>query len=173
MDDRALDALQRSLAELRPALLVFARRACRDAVIAEDLVQEALAAAVASSARFEGRAQARTWITGILAHKIADHFRSRSRSASLIDDQSEVDLSVADNYRSPESNAARRQALTALSAALATLPALERLAVLSVDVETLDHDEVCNALGVTATHLRVLLHRGRHKLRKAIEHAVL
>ena len=48
-------------------------------------------------------------------------------------------------------------------------PAL-RLALLLVDVEGLDREDCCRALGVTATHLRVLIHRGRNHLRRMLEH---
>lgn len=160
-------------AELRPALLAYARRAVRDAAIAEDLVQEAMAAAMSASDSFEGRSKLRTWLTGILAHKCADYFRARVRSFGVIDLDANVDLSPPSTDPTPETHTARKQALSALSAALATLPEQERLAVLSVDVEGLAHEDVCRALSVSAVHLRVLLHRGRHKLRKAVEHAVL
>jgi RNA polymerase sigma-70 factor (ECF subfamily) len=56
--------------------------------------------------------------------------------------------------------------------ALATLPPGERLAVLLVGVEGVDHEDACREMGVTATHLRVLLHRGRHRLRKVLERGV-
>ena len=64
-----------------------------------------------------------------------------------------------------------RQQLSAVERGLASLPELERLALLLCDVEGAGRDEVCNALDVTATHLRVLLHRGRNRLRKMLEHA--
>lgn len=167
------DELRVELAALRPALLGYARRAVRESAVAEDLVQEAMTAALTAGRTFEGRARLRTWATAILAHKIADHFRATARAATVVDPNADLDFTVADGYRTPETHAARKQALSALSAALATLPELERLAVLSVDVEGLDHDAVSAAMQITANHLRVLLHRGRHKLRKAIEHAVL
>lgn len=160
-------------AELRPALMAYARRAVRDATIAEDLVQEAMAAAMSASDSFEGRSKLRTWLTGILANKCADYFRARVRSFNVIDPDANVDLSPPSTDPTPETQTARKQAMRALSAALATLPEQERLSVLSVDVEGLAHDEVCRAMSVSPVHLRVLLHRGRHKLRKAVEHAVL
>lgn len=165
--------LSDQVAELRPALLTYARRAVRDAAAAEDLVQETIAAAMSAATTFEGRSKLRTWLTGILAHKCADYFRARVRTFGVIDHEAEVDLAPPAAAPNPETHTARRQALQALSNALATLPELERLAVLSVDVEGIAHDEVCSALSVSAVHLRVLLHRGRHKLRKAVEHAVL
>ena len=51
---------------------------------------------------------------------------------------------------------AARQELTAVERALRELPELERMALLLVDVEGLDREDCCNALEVSATHLRVL-----------------
>ena len=55
----------------------------RDAAAAEDVVQETLLAALKSSNRFVGRSNERTWLVGILKHKIIDHFRNSQREAQL------------------------------------------------------------------------------------------
>ncbi len=65
---------------------------------------------------------------------------------------------------------AARQQLRAVERALDALPERERLAVMLKDIEELESEDCCNALGVSATHLRVLLHRGRNRLRRALEH---
>src|SRR5258708_40050350 len=70
------------LAGLRPYLLRVARARLRDEQRAEDVVQEALLAAVRSSGTFAGRSRLRTWVTGILLHKVDDAFREAARETS-------------------------------------------------------------------------------------------
>jgi RNA polymerase sigma-70 factor (ECF subfamily) len=161
---------EQEIADLEPALYAYAVRAVGDRDAARDLVQETLLAAVAGRARFEGRAALRTWCIGILTHKVLDLFRARTR-ARLSDDAAAMDDLAEPIQRRPDRVVARRQALSLLDAGIRQLPELERLAVLLIDVEGEGRDEVCAQLGVTANHLRVLLHRGRHRLRRMLESA--
>jgi len=157
--------------EATPALRAYARRAVGDAAVAADLVQETLLAAVASPS-FEGRSRVRTWLIGILSHKVVDHLRSAGRWRTTdVDEAAPADLLDLPAHPSPESALARRQAMDVVQRALGDLPPRERLAVLLIDVEGVERTETCNVLGVQPTHLRILLHRGRHRLRKALEHA--
>src|SRR6218665_2008660 len=71
------------LAAIRPDMLRFARLQLRDAAAAEDAVQEALLAALANAQQFAGRAEAKTWVFGILRHKIVDIIRQQSRSTNV------------------------------------------------------------------------------------------
>jgi RNA polymerase sigma factor (sigma-70 family) len=158
------------LRQLEVVLYRFALRATRNPDVARDLTQDALVAALAQQSSFAGRSSLRTWVIGILSHKVLDHFR---RSASrLVDNDSdaEEDLLSAPSDEDIERVVSARQQLAAVERALRTLPELERLAVMLVDVEQVDHEDSCHALGVTATHLRVLLHRGRNRLRRKLEH---
>src|SRR3954470_19215560 len=74
----------------RPYLLRYASLQLRDSHAAEDAVQETLAAALAGESGFGGRSNLRTWLTGILKHKIVDSIRrdarETTRSAPLGDD---------------------------------------------------------------------------------------
>src|SRR5690348_2420624 len=70
------------LAAHRDYLYRFALARLRDEARAEDVVQETLLAAMENAAGFAGRAQLRTWLTGILKHKIIDIFRAQARLAS-------------------------------------------------------------------------------------------
>lgn len=162
-----------ALKAVEPALIAYARRAVRDAELARDLVQETLVAALASSRPFEGRSQLRTWLIGILSHKVLDHFRRQTKERQRQGDEEPDDLTSPASGSWPEEKAARKQALQVLDRAMEKLPQLERMAVLMIDVEGVEHPEACNALEVTATHLRVLLHRARHRLRKELEHVHL
>ena len=152
--------------ELEPVLYRFALRATRDADLSRDLTQEALLAALAQQEGFAGRSSLRTWVVGILSHKVIDHFRRRTLQPSGDDPT----LLAAPSPEDVERVVAARQELSAVEAALQELPELERLALLMTDVEGLPREDCCNALGVTATHLRVLLHRGRNRLRRMLEH---
>jgi RNA polymerase sigma-70 factor (ECF subfamily) len=153
------------IAELQPVMQRFALRATRDPELARELVQEALVAAVAQSGEFAGRSSLRTWVIGILSHKVIDHFRRRS----LLVDGSEERLLEAPSPEDLERVIAARQELGRVERALRALPELERMALLMVDVEGVDREESRNALGVSATHLRVLLHRGRNRLREMLQ----
>jgi RNA polymerase sigma-70 factor (ECF subfamily) len=162
--------------KLEPVLYRFALRATRDPELSRDLTQEALLAAVAQAAPFAERSSLRTWLIGILAHKVTDHQR---RSAVRRPGQLDLGPAGADDGGLLETPSAEdvervvmaRQELRAVDRALQALPERERLALLLLDVECVDRDEACNALGVTATHLRVLLHRGRNRLRRMLEDA--
>jgi RNA polymerase sigma-70 factor (ECF subfamily) len=158
--------LEADLRALEPVLYRFALRATREPETSRDLTQDALLHAVAQAQHFSGRSTLRTWVLGILSHKVLDHFRQRKlvlegdADEALLDTASPHDL---------ERTAMARQELTRVEAALAQLPARERLAVMLTDVEGLEREAVCHALDVTATHLRVILHRGRNRLRRLCE----
>ena len=150
---------------MEPVLHRFAMRATRNADVAKDLTQDALLAAVQGG--FEGRSSLRTWVIGILSHKIVDYFRTASTRAREGDE--DPDLVATASSRGAERVAMAKQRLAQVDRALATLPERERLALLLVDVEELERDEACAALEVSAENLRVLLHRGRNRLRRLLE----
>jgi RNA polymerase sigma factor (sigma-70 family) len=164
----AVANLESQLRELMPVLHRFALRATRDADLSRDLAQDALLAAVSQADGFAGRSSLRTWVIGILSHKVIDHFRRRAtRPTEGGDDPALLATPSADDV---ERVVAARQELAAVDRALQDLPDLERMALLLVDVEDVDREECCRVLGVSATHLRVLLHRGRNRLRTKLEH---
>lgn len=156
------------LRALEPVLYRFALRATRDPELSRDLTQDALLAALAQRGEFAGRSSLRTWVIGILSHKVLDHFRRRATRQA--DDEADLELLSTPSSQDVERVVSARQQLAAVDRALRELPDLERLAVLLVDVEGVEREDSCRAMGVTATHLRVLLHRGRNRLRRMLEH---
>jgi RNA polymerase sigma-70 factor (ECF subfamily) len=164
---------------LRPYLLRFATLQLRDAAAAEDAVQEALLAALAGESNFAGRSNLRTWLTGILKHKIVDAIRRQSRERPAADlesgsDDGEVDAlfdrrghweESPDAWEQPEGALGQKQFLAALEACLRALP--ERTARVFMMREHLgmETSEICKELGVTSTHCWVMLHRARMALR--------
>ena len=146
----------------QPALLSYAARHVREPELARDLVQETWAAAITAADRFEGRAAVRTWLTAILRRKIADHHRRRRPSVSFEEHHAEPTLPP---QRERLDDLA---ALRVIDVELPALPRREREAVTLCDVEGISRDDAADSMGVTRGALRVLLHRGRAKLKEAL-----
>ncbi len=149
-----------TIQELSPGLFAFAYRAVRQREEAEDLVQDTWISALRTVPSFEGRSSLRTWLVSILRRRIADRFR-RARPADVFEEErltTDVEVDV------PEQRIDAHRARGLASLAMADLSDLERSAVTLCDVQDMDRDEASERMGVTRGHLRVLLHRGRHKL---------
>lgn len=165
----------------RPYLLRYARLQLRDSHLAEDAVQEALLAALAGEAGFAGRSNLRTWLTGILKHKIIDAIRRSAREATQLPNQS--DLSEFDPlfddrghwsdrpaaWGDPDSALQQKQFLAALESCLEALPEKSAQAFLMREHMGLETAEICKELGVTPTHCWVLLYRARMALRLCLD----
>jgi RNA polymerase sigma-70 factor, ECF subfamily len=148
----------------REYLLRFARRRLHDQALAEDVVHDVLAAVLAGGAAFEHRSSLRTWLVGILKHKIVDAVRARTAECSLDalveDGAAWPDLQAVE----PSQRAEQRQHLAHALAHIGALPApLRRAFELRV---LLGHSsaEVCHALAITPGNLWVRLHRARKSL---------
>jgi RNA polymerase sigma-70 factor (ECF subfamily) len=151
--------------ELSPSLLAFAYRRVGQRQEAEDLVQDTWFSALRSAPTFEGRSSLQTWLVTILRRRIAERYRRRHASERFEEDDFEVEL---------ECRSERLDLALAASVALAALSSLteqERQAVTLCDVDDLERDVASASLGVTRGHLRVLLHRGRHKLVSSLQAA--
>lgn len=145
-----------------PALMRYASRRIGREDVAHDLVQETWLAAVGSMSTFAGRSTLKTWLTSILRRKIVDHHRRRRHEVEIDENHLVVDPVVgtdrADDVR----------AVALVRELLPTLPKREREALELCDVGGMDRDEAAEQMGVTRGALRVLLHRGRHRVREAL-----
>jgi RNA polymerase sigma-70 factor, ECF subfamily len=153
----------------RAALLRFARRRLRDGALAEDVVQEVLAAVVAGEARFDRRSSLRTWLTSVLRHKIVDAVR-RDRGEASLDGLLEADGASAAllmTEHDPSLLAEQRQALARVDARLRGLPDSQRRAFELHVVLGESGPEVCRTLGITPSNLWVRVHRARRALMAA------
>jgi RNA polymerase sigma-70 factor (ECF subfamily) len=163
MTAAALDA--RTIALLDPSLFRYALKKTGRDDLARELVQDTWVAAITSLGSFEGRSTLRTWLTSILRRKLVDFHR---RSRPQVDLDSVPELAAPSVEReSMDDEAATRLLLDTL----ATLPPKERKAVTLCDVEGKDRDVAAELLGVRRETLRVLLHRGRKRLRETLEEA--
>ncbi len=148
-----------TIQELSPGLFAFAYRAVRQREEAEDLVQDTWISALKTVPSFEGRSSLRTWLVSILRRRIADRFR-RERPSEVLEEEK----LAWEQAGAPEDRLDAYEAADIASRAMTELSELERTAVLLCDVQDLDRDEASARMGVTRGHLRVLLHRARHKL---------
>jgi RNA polymerase sigma-70 factor, ECF subfamily len=160
----------------RAYLLRYASLQLRDAHAAEDAVQETLVAALAGEAGFQGRANLRTWLTGILKHKIIDAIRRSSREApaasaeefdALFDERGHwIEMPIA--WLDPDAALDQRQFLAALELCLGRLPPKTAQTFMMREHLGLETDEICKELAITATHCWVLLYRARMALRECL-----
>jgi len=166
----------------RAYLLRYASLQLRDRASAEDAVQETLVAALAGEKGFAGRSNLRTWLTGILKHKIVDAIRRNSREAAFArDPAADLDdldpLFAADGHwaeppsawSNPDASLEQKQFFAALERCLAGLPAKTAQAFMMREHLGLDASEICKELGLTSTHYWVLLYRARVALRECLQ----
>jgi len=169
------------------ALYSFALLHVHDKHRAEDLVQETLLASLKAYENFQKDSSIRTWLIGILKHKIMDEFRRQSRedSFSTSDDdvtqliekqQVENTFSDTGNWASkiadwgnPEQDLFRKEFWFFIEHCTAGLsPKMSRLFILR-DLWGLATEDVCKELDITPTNLWTTLHRARLSMRQCLE----
>ena len=162
---------------LRPYLLRYAALELRNPESAEDCVQEALLAALSAEASFEGRSNLRTWLTGILKHKIIDAIRRLSRDSTSTDSEDFYSLFAEGGHwidppgawADPDAALEQKGFFAALEACLERLPQKTAQAFMMREHLGLETGEICNELAITPTHCWVLLYRARMALRECLE----
>lgn len=165
----------------------------KDLAAAEEIVQDTWLAVLESLHRFEGRSSLKTWLFAILTNKAKTRGKRESRSlpfsafevTSSLQDEPAVDperflpagQEMAGHWaekprpweRAPETEAQSKELLANIQAAIERLPESQRMVISLRDIEGWSSAEVCNVLGLSETNQRVLLHRARSKVRRALE----
>lgn len=178
---------ERWLEEHGSALYSFALLHVRNTHHAEDLVQETLLAALKARERYQGKSSVRTWLTGILKHKIIDDFRRQSREAPSPDSPEEAweaaeaqrvaeSFTENDHWSHPltewgdsEQHFSRDQFWSRIEHCLAALsPRMARLFMLR-ELWEMETKEICKELSITPTNLWTMLHRARLSMRQCLE----
>jgi RNA polymerase sigma-70 factor, ECF subfamily len=172
----------------RPHLVKFALAQLRNTTYAEDVVQETLVAAVQGADRFAGQSSVRTWLIGILKHKIMDHFRRQSREAPLPDLDEESSLEDLDarfkpdghflenpahvpgsDWGDPEASLSQSRFFEVLEECMARLPANTARVFNMREIMGMETEDICKEVGITATNCWVLLYRARMALRECLQ----
>lgn len=190
-----IDALRRrdesAFAELvrryAGAMLRLARTYARSAEVAEEVVQDAWLGVLQGIERFEARASFKTWLFRILVNRARTRAERESRTIPLsaVEEPAvpperfrPADDPVAPFHwgapprswgESPEVQLLSQETLDLVERAIAALPPAQREVVTLRDVEGWTAEEVCNVLEISDTNQRVLLHRGRSRVRAALE----
>ena len=174
-------------------LLRLALAFVQSQAVAEELVQETWMAVLTGIGRFEGRSSVKTWLFKILTNKAKTRALRERRtipfSAFDAHDHTEEPAVEATRFlpashsqwpghwatppqpwsMGPEGTALDRETLTVLRRALEDLPRSQRVVVALRDVHGWPAAEVCTALDLSEANQRVLLHRGRSRLRAVLE----
>jgi RNA polymerase sigma-70 factor (ECF subfamily) len=177
----------------RPAMLRIARMYVSTAAVAEEVVQDAWLGVLRGLEGFEGRSSLRTWIFRILVNIAKTRGQREARSvpfSSVWSPDPEREPAVepdrflpTDHERYPwhwasepsswdtlpESRLLSKETIAQVAAAIERLPPNQREVIRLRDMLGWSSQEVCNALDLSETNQRVLLHRARSKVRRALE----
>ena len=167
-------------------LFRYAMMRLRDRDLAENLVQETFLAALKGRKSFGGRSSERTWMVGILKHKIIDHYRKDFRERPVTDlqtlqaqEEQTVDefYDAMENPRKypkdwmPDQQATlhSKEFWVILHACMEKLPKTTAAAFAMRELDDMDTPGICKELGISSTNLWVMLHRARLQLRECLE----
>lgn len=158
----------------------------RDRELAEDLVQEALTAAVAAADGFKGDSSLRTWLVSILRHKIVDHLRKEAHApvaesrlgGAARDETLDTFFDAAGRWHEhkprtwddPDAALEHAQFWDVFQACCDLLPRQTARVFLLREVMGLTIEEICKDLRISASNCSVILHRARLRLQDCLEH---
>lgn len=182
----AKDELEAFFGERRDDLVRFAVLQLRDESTAEDVVQEALIAAMQGIEKFQGRSSLKTWVFSILKRKIVDAMRSKRRevSVSQVSSGSEEDHDFSElfnqkgfwatehkphRWTEPEDTLEQQQFWTIFELCIDHLPTRTAQVFSMRELLGLDTEEISKELSISMSNCWVILHRARMGLRQCLE----
>ena len=171
--------------ELHGSLVRVAMMFVRSRASAEEIAQDTWGNVLASLDRFESRSSLRTWIFRICTNR-AKTLAGREARSTPFSDLEEPGEDPVDPSRfnaagmwadppnawtddTPERVLDRAEAIVEIQRTLAEMPAMQRAVLTLRDIEGLESVEVCNVLELSESNQRVLLHRARSRVRRALE----
>lgn len=171
------------LEALRPALVRFAILQLRNETMAEDVVQDTLLAVLEKPDRFAGQSALRTYVTGILKHKIIDVLRAGGRETRIEAGEGESDADVIDALFAPDGHAVEvprrwgdpdatlqeKDFFRVMQLCLERLPPRNARVFMMREWLELDTEEICKELGISTSNVWVILYRARLQLRECLD----
>ncbi len=158
----------------------FALARLRDPHLAEDAVQETFLAAIKNPS-FAEQSSPRTWLTGILKHKVIDILRKGVReiaASELVEEDANMDEFFDEKghwtdrpqaWGMPEDTLKQQQFLVILQKCMDKLPAKQQALFVLRDVEEEANEDICKELNISTTNAWVMLYRARMGMRKCLE----
>jgi len=184
--ETAISDPERWLQKFGDYLFHYALQRLHDTAHAEDMVQETLVAAFHARKNYTGQGSEKTWLTGILKHKIIDFIRKQVRE-STVDNINALSDATAEsgtnnlfdtrghwirppqNWGNPDKMLQNSQFMDTFEQCLKRLkPILARIFTLK-ELTGLTTKEICNELDITTTNSNVMLYRARMSLRQCLE----
>ena len=176
-DERAFVTLVR---RHHDAMLRLACSFVPNTAVAEEVVQDTWLGVLRGIGGFEGRSSFRTWLFRILVNRARSAGERERRTVAIGDagaavaasrfDASGAWLSPPEHWIEEVEDRIEAGKLAGLiRTAIGDLPDRQRQVVTLRDIEGLTSEEVCGVLDISESNQRVLLHRGRSRLRQAIE----
>lgn len=164
-------------------LFSFAMLKVKDTHRAEDLVQETLLAAITAEKTFSNKSSIRTWLTGILKHKIIDHFRRQDKEMMISDliDQDDTDnldqffdkngrwLNRPTAFINPESAIQQTEFLETFIQCMTNLKPRQAEVFLAKEIHGMSNQEICKDLMLNPTNVWILMHRARLTLSNCLK----
>jgi RNA polymerase sigma-70 factor (ECF subfamily) len=181
MSGNAIDP--EDLQQHRSYLLRYAILQLRDPHLAEDVVQETLVAALEGRDKFSAQSSPRTWLVGILKHKILDILRKRSREAELPVAEGEDPDDLLDSlflqdghwatppqeWADPEKSLENARFWEIFEQCCQRMPVKTARAFMMREFMGMSSAEICQELAISTTNCWVLLHRARLALRECLD----
>jgi RNA polymerase sigma-70 factor (ECF subfamily) len=174
---------EQQLVAQRSYLMRFARLQLRNDAWAEDAVSETLLAALSKPQAFEARSQLKTWLVGILKHKIMDLLRKRAREPQLNvadgEDENElVDALFKENghwadppqtWNAPEQSLENAHFWNVFEQCNQRMPLNTARAFMMREFMEMSTEDICQELAISTTNCWVILHRARLALRECLD----
>lgn len=178
-------AFRHIIAQYHSLMLSIARTIAGD-TFADDVVQEAWVSVYRNIVNFEQRSSLKTWLLTIVSNQAKARLRKESRQISLEQLDGEIPGSYLDNAHfksdghwqqsvpqwnneSPESLLEEQQLQHCINRTLDLLPPAQKAAFMLRDIEQQSFEDICNILSVSASNVRVLVHRARLTLMQVID----
>jgi RNA polymerase sigma-70 factor (ECF subfamily) len=168
--------------EYGDVLFRFAFARVNDRDTAEDLVQETFLAAIQSRDRFKGRSSEKTWLFGILKHKLIDYYRKKKSTTyakGIMQNPDSLETFfnakgrwqvLPENWRTdPEKSQEHKEFLDHFYRCLSGLPKQSADVFAYREIEGMRTQEICDLLGITPGNCWVILYRARILLRRCLE----
>ncbi|NOQ94672.1 MAG: sigma-70 family RNA polymerase sigma factor [Methylophaga sp.] len=162
-------------------IMLSIARAIVGEAFADEVVQEAWMSAIKALPKFEGRSKLKTWLLHIVSNGAKSRIRRENRMVSLDEGWESVPADKFDQIghrldnvspweeATPEALLANEQLQSIIEETFQQLPAHQRAVLTMYDMEGIKMDEICNILDISASNVRVLLHRARTTLHHSIE----